>query len=91
MQFLQEGIEGFLKALRKLPKQVRSMPVAFHLETKMKAFRDSIPLLLDLKNEALRERFALIYLNPFSIYMKILFVLLELLILVTGVVPCPAA
>ncbi|XP_009955032.1 PREDICTED: dynein heavy chain 10, axonemal, partial [Leptosomus discolor] len=56
VQFLQEGIEGFLKALRKLPEQVRSMPVAFHLETKMKAFRDSIPLLLDLKNEALRER-----------------------------------
>ncbi|XP_071880489.1 dynein axonemal heavy chain 10 isoform X1 [Anas platyrhynchos] len=56
VQFLQEGIEGFLKAFRKLPKAVRSMPVAFHLETKMKAFRDSIPLLLDLKNEALRER-----------------------------------
>ncbi|NWX90356.1 DYH10 protein, partial [Nothoprocta pentlandii] len=56
VQFLQEGIEGFLKALRKLPKQVRSMPVAFHLEAKMKAFRDSIPLLLDLKNEALRDR-----------------------------------
>ncbi|CAM9556184.1 unnamed protein product [Bubo scandiacus] len=56
VQFLQEGIEGFLKALRKLPKQVRGMPVALHLETKMKAFRDSIPLLLDLKNEALRER-----------------------------------
>ncbi|NXD07257.1 DYH10 protein, partial [Nothocercus nigrocapillus] len=56
VQFLQEGIEGFLKSLRKLPKQVRSMPVAFHLEAKMKAFRDSIPLLLDLKNEALRDR-----------------------------------
>ncbi|KFZ50352.1 Dynein heavy chain 10, axonemal, partial [Antrostomus carolinensis] len=56
VQFLQEGIEGYLKALRKLPKQVRSMPIAFHLEAKMKAFRDSIPLLLDLKNEALRER-----------------------------------
>uniref|UniRef100_A0A803XMX1 Dynein axonemal heavy chain 10 n=1 Tax=Meleagris gallopavo TaxID=9103 RepID=A0A803XMX1_MELGA len=56
VQLLQEGIEGFLKAFRKLPKQVRSMPAACHLETKMKAFRDSIPLLLDLKNEALRER-----------------------------------
>jgi len=65
VQFLQEGIEGFLKAFRKLPKQVRSMPAACHLETKLKAFRDSIPLLLDLKNEALRERFALTYLNPF--------------------------
>uniref|UniRef100_K7FM63 Dynein axonemal heavy chain 10 n=1 Tax=Pelodiscus sinensis TaxID=13735 RepID=K7FM63_PELSI len=56
VQFLQEGIEGFLKSLRKLPRQVRSVPVAYHLEAKMKAFKDSIPLLLDLKNEALRER-----------------------------------
>uniref|UniRef100_A0A8D0HBM0 Dynein axonemal heavy chain 10 n=1 Tax=Sphenodon punctatus TaxID=8508 RepID=A0A8D0HBM0_SPHPU len=56
VQILQEGIDSFLKALRKLPKQIRSMPVAYHLETKMKAFKDSIPLLLDLKNEALRER-----------------------------------
>ncbi|XP_009868408.1 PREDICTED: dynein heavy chain 10, axonemal, partial [Apaloderma vittatum] len=56
VQLLQEGIEGFLKAFRKLPKPTRNMPVAFQLETKMKAFRDSIPLLLDLKNEALRER-----------------------------------
>ncbi|KFP31699.1 Dynein heavy chain 10, axonemal, partial [Colius striatus] len=56
VQFLQEGIEGFLKALWNLPEQVHSMPIASHLETKMKAFRDSIPLLLDLKTEALRER-----------------------------------
>ncbi|XP_054851851.1 dynein axonemal heavy chain 10 [Eublepharis macularius] len=56
VQVLQEGIEGFLKSLRKLPKLVRSSPVAYHLEMKMKAFKDSIPLLLDLKNEALRER-----------------------------------
>ncbi|NXC37428.1 DYH10 protein, partial [Campylorhamphus procurvoides] len=56
VQLLQEGIEGFLKALRKLPKPVRTMAVAVKLEAKMKAFRDSIPLLLDLKNEALRER-----------------------------------
>lgn len=49
------------------------MPVAFHLETEMKAFRDSIPLLLDLKNEALRERFALIYLNTLPICRKIFF------------------
>uniref|UniRef100_A0A8D2LCC4 Dynein axonemal heavy chain 10 n=1 Tax=Varanus komodoensis TaxID=61221 RepID=A0A8D2LCC4_VARKO len=56
VQVLQEGIEGFLKTLRKLPKHVRSVPVAYHLEMKMKAFKDSIPLLLDLKNEALRER-----------------------------------
>ncbi|XP_069353306.1 dynein axonemal heavy chain 10 isoform X2 [Eulemur rufifrons] len=56
VQFLQDGIEGFLKALRKLPRQVRNLSVAYHLEAKMKAFKDSIPLLLDLKHEALRDR-----------------------------------
>ena len=30
--------------------------MAYHLEAKMKAFKDSIPLLLDLKHEALRDR-----------------------------------
>ncbi|XP_037672459.1 dynein heavy chain 10, axonemal isoform X6 [Choloepus didactylus] len=56
IQFLQEGIEGFLKALRRLPRQVRGLSVAYYLEAKMKAFKDSIPLLLDLKHEALRDR-----------------------------------
>ncbi|XP_072908128.1 dynein axonemal heavy chain 10 [Hemitrygon akajei] len=56
VQLLQEGIDGFLKAFRKLPKDVRSLTVGFHLESQMKEFKDSIPLLLDLKHEALRER-----------------------------------
>ncbi|XP_069475795.1 dynein axonemal heavy chain 10 [Ambystoma mexicanum] len=56
VQFLLDGIEGFLKTLRKLSKEIRSMPVAFYLESKMKEFKESIPLLLDLKNEALRGR-----------------------------------
>ncbi|KAF0872101.1 DYH10 protein, partial [Crocuta crocuta] len=56
VQFLQEGIDGFLRSLRKLPRQVRSLAVAYQLEAKMKAFKDSIPLLLDLKHEALRDR-----------------------------------
>uniref|UniRef100_A0A8C6RAH3 Dynein, axonemal, heavy chain 10 n=1 Tax=Nannospalax galili TaxID=1026970 RepID=A0A8C6RAH3_NANGA len=56
VQHLQEGIDGFLKNLRKLPRPVRSLSVACHLEAKMKAFKDSIPLLLALKHEALRER-----------------------------------
>eukprot|EP00069_Balaena_mysticetus_P013367 bmy_01484T0 len=56
VQFLQEGIESFLRSLRKLPRQVRNLSVAYHLEAKMKAFKDSIPLLLDLKHEALRDR-----------------------------------
>uniref|UniRef100_UPI000FC45FB7 Dynein axonemal heavy chain 10 n=1 Tax=Bos taurus TaxID=9913 RepID=UPI000FC45FB7 len=56
VQFLQEGIESFLRSLRKLSRQVRNLSVAYHLESKMKAFKDSIPLLLDLKHEALRDR-----------------------------------
>ncbi|KAM8812104.1 dynein axonemal heavy chain 10 [Rhynchonycteris naso] len=56
VQFLQDGIDGFLRSLRKLPRQVRNLSLAYYLEAKMKAFKDSIPLLLDLKNEALRER-----------------------------------
>ncbi|KAM8866758.1 dynein axonemal heavy chain 10 isoform 2-T2 [Synchiropus picturatus] len=56
IQLLQEGVEGFVKRLRQLPKDVRSLPVAPFLEGRMKEFRESLPLLLDLKNEALRDR-----------------------------------
>ncbi|CAL8343019.1 unnamed protein product [Lota lota] len=56
LQLLQEGIEGFIRTMRKLPKEVRALPVAFFLEGRMKEFKESLPLLLDLKNEALRER-----------------------------------
>lgn len=56
IQLLQQGIEGFIKRLRLLPKEVRAMPVAFFLDGRMKEFRESLPLLLDLKNEALRDR-----------------------------------
>lgn len=53
---LQEGIDGFIKSLKQLPKHVRTLPVAFFLDGRMKEFRESLPLLLDLKNEALRDR-----------------------------------
>ncbi|KAK3539191.1 hypothetical protein QTP86_029601 [Hemibagrus guttatus] len=56
IQLLQEGVEGFIKNLRKLPKDVRALPVAFFLEGHLKEFKESLPLLLDLKNEALRDR-----------------------------------
>ncbi|KAJ8275548.1 hypothetical protein COCON_G00073000 [Conger conger] len=56
IQVLQEDIEGFIRSLRKLPKEVHSLPVAFFLEDRMKEFKDSLPLLVDLKDEALRER-----------------------------------
>ncbi|XP_077377243.1 dynein axonemal heavy chain 10-like [Festucalex cinctus] len=53
---LQGGVECFVQDLRKLPKDVRAQPLACFVEGRMKEFRDSLPLLLDLKNEALRER-----------------------------------
>ena len=56
IQILQDGIEGFLKGLRKMPREVKSMAVARSLEEKMKEFRDSLPLFVDLKHEALRDR-----------------------------------
>lgn len=56
VQLLQDGIEGFLKQLRKLPRDVRNMPIGKALDEKMKEFRDSLPLFVDLKHEALRER-----------------------------------
>uniref|UniRef100_A0A8C7PKH0 AAA+ ATPase domain-containing protein n=1 Tax=Oncorhynchus mykiss TaxID=8022 RepID=A0A8C7PKH0_ONCMY len=56
IQLLQEGVESFIKSLRKLPKDVRALPVSFFLEGRMKEFKESLPLLLDLKNEALRDR-----------------------------------
>uniref|UniRef100_A0A8C3NCR8 Dynein-1, subspecies f n=1 Tax=Geospiza parvula TaxID=87175 RepID=A0A8C3NCR8_GEOPR len=56
VKVLQDGTEGFLKAVRKLPRQVRGMAICKQLDKNLKAFLNSIPLLLDLKNEALRER-----------------------------------
>ncbi|XP_055020703.1 dynein axonemal heavy chain 10 [Boleophthalmus pectinirostris] len=56
LQLLQEGIEDFLKQHRQLPKDVRALPVSFFLDARMKEFKESLPLLLDLKNEALRDR-----------------------------------
>jgi dynein heavy chain len=56
MQILESGIENYIKALKKLPKEYKSMPVARTLENKMKSFKESLPLIGDLKHEALRER-----------------------------------
>lgn len=53
---LQEGVDSLIKTLKQLPKHVRALPVAFFVDGRMKEFRESLPLLLDLKNDALRER-----------------------------------
>ena len=53
---LTDGIEGFLKILRKFPRDVRNLAVGRALDETLKEFRDALPLFMDLKHEALRER-----------------------------------
>uniref|UniRef100_A0A182NRZ8 AAA+ ATPase domain-containing protein n=1 Tax=Anopheles dirus TaxID=7168 RepID=A0A182NRZ8_9DIPT len=55
-QALLEGIDNFMKEFRMIPKNIRQAPVGQALDTKMKQFKSSIPLMLSLKDEALRER-----------------------------------
>ena len=56
IQHLQDGIDAFLKRLRGFPHEIKSLSSAMVLEEKMQEFKSSIPLFLDLKNKALRER-----------------------------------
>ena len=58
IQQLTEGIDGFMRRLRKFPKEVKALPVCQILEERMREFKDSIPLFADLKNEALRDRYS---------------------------------
>ncbi|CAM4852615.1 unnamed protein product [Rotaria socialis] len=56
VQLLIDGIENFIKELKKMPREIKAMPLAKLIELNMREFRESLPLMLDLKNEALRER-----------------------------------
>ncbi|XP_045466201.1 dynein axonemal heavy chain 10 [Harmonia axyridis] len=55
-QALVDGMENFVKDFKKLPRVVKNLPVGVTLENKMKMFKNSVPLMVSLKNEALRER-----------------------------------
>ncbi|KYN03638.1 Dynein heavy chain 10, axonemal, partial [Cyphomyrmex costatus] len=55
-QQLIEGMEHFIREFRRLPKSIRSMNVGHALEANMKNFKNSVPLFIELKNEAMRER-----------------------------------
>lgn len=54
---LTEGIDGFMRSMRKFPKEVKALPICHVLEERMREFKDSIPLFADLKNDALRDRY----------------------------------
>lgn len=55
-QQLIEGMEHFMRELRQLPKSIRDMNVGRALNANMKNFKNSVPLFIELKNEAMRER-----------------------------------
>ncbi|XP_011310250.1 dynein heavy chain 10, axonemal [Fopius arisanus] len=55
-QQLIDGMEQYIKEFRRLPKPVKNLSVGQALEAGMKAFRNSVPLFVELKNEAMRER-----------------------------------
>ena len=55
-QHLQDGIEQFIKQLKKMPKEYRGSTIGKQLDAKMNEFKLSIPLFIDLKHEALRDR-----------------------------------
>jgi len=55
-QALVDGIEEYIRRFKTLPKDVRQSEVGKCLEEKMKEFKRAVPLLVDLKHEALRPR-----------------------------------
>lgn len=56
IQQLTDGIDEYLRRLKRLPKELRVLPVYNVLQERMQEFKDSIPLFSDLKNDALRDR-----------------------------------
>ncbi|KAJ6635868.1 Dynein axonemal heavy chain 10 [Pseudolycoriella hygida] len=53
---LIEGIEVYMKDFNKLDRLTRQLPVGVTLRMKMKQFKDSVPLMVSLKHEAMREK-----------------------------------
>ncbi|TPX54389.1 hypothetical protein PhCBS80983_g05954 [Powellomyces hirtus] len=53
---LNKGMETFSTRLKKLPKELKQLAPYNVVAEKIITFKDSIPLFVDLKNEALRER-----------------------------------
>lgn len=53
---LVDGMENFMRDFKRLKKNLRQSPVGVAVEQKMKEFKNTIPMMVELKNEALRER-----------------------------------
>lgn len=55
-QQLIDGMDHFIREFRKLPRFVKELSVGQALDANMKSFKNSVPLFIELKNEAMRER-----------------------------------
>lgn len=55
-QQLIDGMEHFIREFRRLPKSVKSLNVGYTLDADMRNFKNSVPLFIELKNEAMRDR-----------------------------------
>jgi dynein heavy chain len=53
---LLDGMESFIGEFRRYKDSVKQLPVGQFLDVHMKQFKNSVPLFVELKNEALRER-----------------------------------
>jgi dynein heavy chain len=49
-------MENFIREFRRFNDTVKQLPVGQFLDMHMKQFKSSVPLFVELKNEALRER-----------------------------------
>ncbi|XP_043489632.1 dynein axonemal heavy chain 10 [Polistes fuscatus] len=55
-QQLLDGMEHFIKQFQRFPKAVKKLDIGQTLEINMRNFKNSVPLFVELKNEAMRER-----------------------------------
>ncbi|XP_076299453.1 dynein axonemal heavy chain 10-like [Lasioglossum baleicum] len=55
-QLLIDGMDHFIREFRKLPEFIRKFAIGQALDANMKSFKNSVPLFIELKNEAMRER-----------------------------------
>ncbi|KAK2587900.1 hypothetical protein KPH14_003996 [Odynerus spinipes] len=55
-QQLLDGMEHFIRQFQRFPKPIKRLLVGQTLEINMRNFKNSVPLFVELKNEAMRER-----------------------------------
>lgn len=54
-QLLLESMENYIKEFKQLPKKCHSLHVGLVLNKDMKNFKNSIPLFIALKNDAMKD------------------------------------